>query len=151
MTAQLDQDVTSTQQQVEACYWCMVAAISKLILIKDHTKFKMEKELTSAWKIIFTPSIMYYLRETYNNSDATLNAHTIPKIFEKGYLINNKDVTSDIPLVVKRAAEKAHTADKEVVAEKKTKAKAEMGKAQAQEQSNALVQGGPSGLKIRVK
>ncbi|KAF8834754.1 hypothetical protein BDN67DRAFT_985099 [Paxillus ammoniavirescens] len=196
MIAQLDQNVTSTQQQVEARYWRMVVAISKLILIKDHTKFNktlMEKELTPAWEIVFTPgqhnawllchlfSIMYCLREAYDHSDATLNVCTIPKydlvfettrIFEKGYLINNKDITSDIPLgedlwwqefyckyfemynleiVVKRVADKVHTADKEVAAEKKVKVKAEMGKAQTQEQSNVPGQGGPSGLKIRVK
>ncbi|KAF8841142.1 hypothetical protein BDN67DRAFT_1010836 [Paxillus ammoniavirescens] len=196
MAAQLNQNVTSAQRQVKTRYWHMVAVIAKPILIKDCAKFNktlMEKELTPAWEIVFIPgqdntwlpyrlfSIIYRLREAHDQGHAPLDVCSIPQynliiettqIFEKGYLINKKDITSDIllgddqwwqefhcmhfetfdpGLVVKRAAEKAHETSKEIAAEKKAMAKAEKRKGKAQEQSDALAQGGPSDLKIRVK
>ncbi|KAF8838677.1 hypothetical protein BDN67DRAFT_1012929, partial [Paxillus ammoniavirescens] len=148
---------------------------------------------TPAWEIVFTPgqdnvwlpyhlfSIIYRLREAHDEDHAPLDVRSISqydpiiettRIFEKGYLIDEKAITSDIPLgddqwwqefhckhfetfnpelVAKRAAVKAHKTSKEIAAEKKAMVKADKGKGKAQEQSDALAQGGPSGLKIRVK
>ncbi|KIK76483.1 hypothetical protein PAXRUDRAFT_28961 [Paxillus rubicundulus Ve08.2h10] len=146
MAAQLDQNATSVEQEVRAHYWHMIAAISKLILIKDCTKFNktlMDNELCH-----LPPQGGIHKQHCVLKYDPAIEK---TRIYEKGYLMDNNVVASDILLVAKRAAERAHTASKEVAAEKKVKVMAEKGKVNAQKQSEVPAQGGPSSLKIRVK
>ncbi|KAF9220340.1 hypothetical protein BS17DRAFT_769414 [Gyrodon lividus] len=121
MATQLNASIAGSQCNVE--YWCMQLALTKLILPEDCSKFNcklMDSKLMPTWAIVFKEgqdkawlpyhlfSNAFHLRPAYDKgTKATLDINAIPsydlviettKIFQKGYLIPDSKVGSNMPL-----------------------------------------------------
>ncbi|KAF9228341.1 hypothetical protein BS17DRAFT_763843 [Gyrodon lividus] len=138
-----------------------------LILPEDCGKFNrklMDSQLMPAWAIVFKEgqdeawlpyhlfSIAFHLRPAYDKGkEATLDIHAIPshdpaikttKIFQKGYLIPDRKVGSNMPLGNVLWWQEFHERYEKPKTKQKTKGK---------EQPEAAAYKGQSGLKIVVK